>query len=763
MRRFLLYSGIVSSLALFVFFIVFNYNNAMIAYYLLFITLLCTAFARTQLDERHSYYEVNRLLYELLLLYTVINGVIALHGWYSSGHRVDDLSFLFIYAVQGVIVVMALFKLYLKVSDAPGSLALFFDFVFQTVFFGALSATIIYHFYGAVWQFKQIIGAVLFISIIISIFVQLLALLALNKSAVKYHFSAYIFYAAVYIISLMAFYSYFIERVDIGVYQFLHLISLLATVLAIVFYKYNDYGRKVANGKAYGIGDLRSINFTWVIVVFLIAAYIVKIINLYQLVIFLMVMTVYQYTGYTLQFHLQKKIILAREEEVQSRVVQAADSRMQELAEVNDSLKRHMQCDALTGLLNRRYFIQLIERKIAVGQPFTLLYIDLDRFKEVNDIHGHAVGDDVLIALATRFKMLKINNAQIARLGGDEFAALIETVDREPTDIFCTRVSELISTPVRVDKLDVTMGVSIGVTRFPKDAVDSGSLLKNADVAMYRAKGLNTTKRCVYYSDSLLVNAHRQSEIDAILKNVDLDSAFDVLYRPIINFYSSEVCGVQARIDWHSEQFGKIEAAEFLPIAEKNGTIHAISDWFFINVASQIKIWSQSYDKDLKVHVLISRAILDRTQFIPSFNRVVNQLDLDASLICCELISQQMTQVSDYSTKIIGELRSQGASIGLSNFGTAKLALENLAKFDVDCINISSSIIKDIADDASQKSIALAIVKFAEGMGVSVIAEGVSNDDQLAALKAFKSANLTECIYGDYMSTAEFEARYLDR
>ncbi len=761
MRRFWLYTGIVSSFALFMFFIIFNYNSGVISYYLLFITLACIVFVRSQLDERHYYYDVNRLLYELLLLYAAINGVIALSGWPAIVQRADDLAFLIIYALQGIIFIMALFKLYTKVCGEGLNKGLFFDFTFQTIFFGAIPATIIYHFYGEFWSMARILGAVAFTTIVIAIFVQLLALFTLNSGFVKYHFSAYLLCGVVYSCSLMAFFLYLVERADMVVFQFLHLISLLFIALTVVLYNYISYNNAVYSENDYSVGDFRSVNFTWVVVIFLIGAYIAKVIYLHQMVIFLMVITVYQYAGYALQDHLQKKMMRAHEESVQSRIERAADRRIRKLAAVNDNLKRHIQYDALTGLLNRRYFMRLIETKIAAEIPFTLLYIDLNRFKEVNDIHGHAVGDEVLITLSNRFKMLKLKNAVIARLGGDEFGALIETVDREIPDVFCARITELINAPIRVNKLVVTMGVSIGVTRYPNDAADSRQLLKNADMAMYRAKGLQTANRSIYYSDNLLVNAHRQNEIDAILKNIDIDKALEVLYKPIINLSNSEIIGLQVRIKWHHEKLGEISPLEFVPIAEKNGTIHEISDWFFINVASQTKIWSQLFNKDLRVHIVISRAILDRAQFISSFNRVVNQLELDASLITCELISNQMTKASDYSVKVVQELHDRGVSIALNGFGEFRVAVDNLERFDVDYIKIGSRTIAAIVDDEDSLAIALAITKLAEGMDISAIAEGVYSDAQIEVLRSFQSANLTEYVYGDFMSPTEFEESYL--
>lgn len=399
--------------------------------------------------------------------------------------------------------------------------------------------------------------------------------------------------------------------------------------------------------------------------------------------------------------------------------------------------------DTLTNLPNRRLFFDRLSQEMKVaqrsGKSLALLFIDLDRFKEINDTIGHAKGDLLLIEAASRISSCVRETDTVSRLGGDEFTAIItEVSENSNIEKVAQNIIHTLSEPFyfKGDNNGYYISASIGITVFPGDAKTLEGLLKNADQAMYQAKEQGR-HRYNYFTQSMQKEALRKFELNHGLREALLKNRLKVFYQPIINISTGEIAKAEALIRWNDPKRGSISPAEFIPIAEETGLIHEIGDWVYNTVIQDIKKWRDNLGKIVGVSVNKSPAQFQYKTDDSTWLGLLKEYDLPGNAVTIEITEGLLLKQSNKVHKQLNEYKKNGIEVSIDDFGTGFSALSYLKKFDIDYLKIDRSFIQNIIEDDSDKALTEAIIVMAHKLGIRTIAEGVETKEQLDLLALF--------------------------
>ncbi len=388
--------------------------------------------------------------------------------------------------------------------------------------------------------------------------------------------------------------------------------------------------------------------------------------------------------------------------------------------------------DELTGLPNRASFQAEIGRALQVARAASaVLCLDLDRFKAVNDTLGHVAGDTLLRIVGERLGACVCDGIFVARNGGDEFA-IVQTLGEQPVAAtsLAERVIALLSAPYDLDGQQVTIGVSIGIALAPSDGSSAEELIKNADLALYRAKGEGRgTKRFFEREMDAQMQARRKLELD--LRSAVVNDELELFYQPLVTLRSDKVCGFEALLRWHHPERGLVPPNDFIPLAEETGEIEAIGVWVLKTACREAATWP----KDIKVAVNLS-PVQFRSGTLAL--HVVNALaasGLSPARLELEITESVMLQDTQGTLKVLHELRATGVRISMDDFGTGYSSLSYLRKFPFDKIKIDQSFIRDLSDKTDAAAIIKAVMDLGSGLGMSTTAEGVETEAQLLHLR----------------------------
>lgn len=392
-----------------------------------------------------------------------------------------------------------------------------------------------------------------------------------------------------------------------------------------------------------------------------------------------------------------------------------------------EALQHQAQHDALTGLPNRVLIIDRLEMALAktrrTGTKLALLYLDLDNFKHLNDAFGHTAGDHLLVDLSRRLADLMRTGDTIARLGGDEFLILLLEIDHINTaTLIANRLIESLTQPFHQDDIEFFVTASIGVTIAPDDGSDAMTLVKNADVAMYRAKNLGKNNY-QFFAPELDMQAHRRIALEAKLRRGLERDEFELHYQPLVHIASGEIVGAEALIRWRSDGV-LISPGEFIPLAEDSGLILPLGEWVLNEAARQAKKWQ---DKGFSPAISIN---LSSRQFagqdlVTLLRRVLDATGLTPGRLYFEVTESMIMGDLANAQRIMGALRQLGIKFYLDDFGTGYSSLSYLKRLPIDGLKIDRSFIKDIVFDPDSKAITAAIVSLAKTLNLSIVAEGV--------------------------------------
>ncbi|WP_448046152.1 bifunctional diguanylate cyclase/phosphodiesterase [Bradyrhizobium liaoningense] len=391
--------------------------------------------------------------------------------------------------------------------------------------------------------------------------------------------------------------------------------------------------------------------------------------------------------------------------------------------------------DALTDLPNRTLFREQIERelaKVAGGEQFALLYIDVDEFKGINDSLGHHVGDELLKAIANRLRGCLKQGDLIARLGGDEFA-VIQTGIGSPADVlsFLTRIYQAIRQPYRCLGHQLSTDASIGIALAPQDGADLDQLIKNADLAMYGAKA-NGRRTHRFFEPEMDASAKARLSMELDLRQALVNGGFEIHYQPLVDLRTNEVSGCEALLRWRHPERGMVSPAEFIPIAEDTGLINELGDWVLRMACNEAATWPAH----VRVAVNVSPVQLKCDTLSLRIAGALAASGLNPRRLELEITEAVLIRDDEAALSILHQLRSIGVRIALDDFGTGYSSLSYLKRFPFDKIKIDRCFVADIAEESGSPVIVQAVVNIAAASSMTTVAEGVETEAQRDMLRA---------------------------
>ncbi len=394
--------------------------------------------------------------------------------------------------------------------------------------------------------------------------------------------------------------------------------------------------------------------------------------------------------------------------------------------------------DALTNLPNRRLLEDRLTQALALSErnrkQSAVMFIDLDKFKIINDSAGHAAGDAVLKEVSLRLAKQLRTGDTICRVGGDEFVVVLPEIKRL-SDLahVSQKIIETVSQPMTVDERDLQVSPSIGISIFPDDGRDAETLIRNADAAMYHAK---ETGRANYqfFTEQMNLTATRRLTLENDLRGALQNAELRLYYQPVVELASGRVAGYEGLLRWQHRSRGLISPAEFIQLAEDTGLILRIGDW----VVGEVCRWGalNGADRGLVVGVNLSTRQFTDLKLVDIVARALRESGLPPGQLELEISEATAMQHNEPALPTLRKLKDLGVSLAIDNFGTSYSSLLNLKRFPVDKLKIDKSIIGTIPEDADSREIAVAVVDLAHALGLKVVAEGVETEAQEQALRS---------------------------
>nr|WP_239520800.1 GGDEF domain-containing phosphodiesterase [Blastococcus saxobsidens] len=391
--------------------------------------------------------------------------------------------------------------------------------------------------------------------------------------------------------------------------------------------------------------------------------------------------------------------------------------------------------DRLTGLANRTLLDEVLERSLRREEAVSLLLLDLDDFKDVNDSRGHAVGDELLLAFAERLRGCVRPGDVVARTAGDEFAVVV-LGDTESARAVGERVLRSLAAPVLVDGGPVTVHASIGVAG-PTDEGTAGAVLRNADLAVHLAKAQGKN-RLVVYADGMAAAARRRAELQQDLLCAVDGEQLEVHYQPTVQLSDGSTTGFEALVRWQHPRHGMVSPAEFIPLAEETGAVTGIGRWVLHEAVRQGAAWSRESGRPLRMAVNLSPRQLSDTDMTAEVRAALDASGFPAEQLTLEVTEGVLVRDVDRVVEQLEELRALGVRVAIDDFGTGFSGLSYLRRLPADIIKIDRSFISDLPAGRSAATLIASIVELARTLGLDVVAEGVETDEQREVLKAME-------------------------
>lgn len=417
--------------------------------------------------------------------------------------------------------------------------------------------------------------------------------------------------------------------------------------------------------------------------------------------------------------------------------------------------------DALTGLPNRTLLADRLNQALANAARYNLslavLFIDLDNFKFVNDSLGHALGDRLLIIEAERLTKCIRSGDTVSRYGGDEFVVVVSRLEKsEDAAVVAKNVQEEISRQITIDGHEFSITCSIGISIYPKDGHDVDSLMKNADVAMYRAKEQNRNSY-QFYTREMNERVVERIVIERHLRHALEMGQLEVHYQPQVDLADGRIVGVEALLRWNSPELGLVEPCRFIPLAEETGLIVDIGEWVLRTCCCQNKSWQEAGLQPLTISVNISARQLQKKDLAGIIAKILQETGLDACFLELEIVESMVMKDVDSAAVIMMQLKHLGIQLAMDDFGTGFSSLSYLKRFPFDKLKIDISFIRDIITDPESSAIALAIIAMAHNLNLRAIAEGVETEEQLEYLRKHGCDEIQGFIVSKPVTACEFE------
>ena len=440
---------------------------------------------------------------------------------------------------------------------------------------------------------------------------------------------------------------------------------------------------------------------------------------------------------------------LAIKEDVTAK--KQAEARIQQLAHF----------DLLTGLPNLALLKDRVAQAISLVQrgdkQLALLFLDIDHFKNINDTLGHRIGDELLIQLSARLKMLVRDEDTLARLGGDEFILVLPGTDANGAAHVAKKVLQMIAEVCHIESNELVVTPSVGIAMYPADGMDFDKLYQSADVAMYRAKkdGRNTFR---FFTLEMQERSARRMQLESALRQALLRDQLELHYQPQISMQDGRVVGAEALLRWHHPNLGQVSPAEFIPVAEDSGLILAIGEWVLRTAVLQAKRWMDSGQAPITIAVNLSAVQFRQVQLPQLVMQIIGEAGLPAEYIELELTESVAMDAPMAAIAMMDALHAHGIRMSIDDFGTGYSSLSYLKKFKVSKLKIDQSFVRNIAEDTESRAIVTAIITLAASLGFQTIAEGVETAGQLAFLRLQGCNEVQGYYFSKPLSVEQFES-----
>ena len=431
--------------------------------------------------------------------------------------------------------------------------------------------------------------------------------------------------------------------------------------------------------------------------------------------------------------------------------------------------------DGLTGLPNRQRFQRSLEKALHAARVRreigALLFVDLNRFKEVNDRMGHSAGDDLLREVAARLQeCVRFSdpvgraepdvNSPVSRLGGDEFTILLGEIG-DPLDAakVAQRMLDLLSAPFEIDRQEVFSGASVGIAVFPHDGLDADTLLRSADQAMYHAKRSGRSS-FEFFDESMNEASARKHEIEIQLNRAIRRGEMSLCFQPVLDTRTGSLSGAEALLRWKSETLGEVSPTEFIPIAEETGLIVSIGAWVLRTACAQHRAWRDAGYAPIRLAVNLSSRQLGDPALPDEVAQVLEETEMSPAHLELEITESAILRADDSSDAVLARLREMGIGLALDDFGTGYSSLSHLRRVELDRIKIDRSFVGEIPNNKEDSKLTAAIIAMAHSLNLSVVAEGVETEEQVAFLRNRGCDELQGMLLGSPIDGITFE-RYL--
>ena len=433
--------------------------------------------------------------------------------------------------------------------------------------------------------------------------------------------------------------------------------------------------------------------------------------------------------------------------------------------------------DNLTGLPNRQHFSNKLRRAIRHArkheQMLATLYIDLDRFKRINDTLGHRVGDALLKAVAKRLdhcvrdadSVARVDDedrhsARLARLGGDEFVVLLENIyDEEQVDAIANRIRSALLAPFKYEGHRFVVTPSIGISLFPRDGDEIDDLLMNADMAMYEAKA-SGRDGYRFYTDSMNQRSVDRLDLEHELQNAIHGNGFRVHYQPKVDLATSRIVGVEALLRWKHPERGWVPPDQFVPIAEETGLIIELGEWVVRQACEQIRNWDRKGINGISVAINVSSRQFCRGDLLDSVLRIVWETGIRPQSLELEITESMLMRNVEETKAALHAFKEAGLRISVDDFGTGYSSLNYLKQFPLDSLKIDRSFVQELHRDRDDAAICAAILAMAKELDLSVVAEGVELEEQLDFLRRHQCDQVQGFLFSQPLAARDFEKLY---
>ncbi|MDZ4098986.1 MAG: EAL domain-containing protein, partial [Methylophilaceae bacterium] len=425
---------------------------------------------------------------------------------------------------------------------------------------------------------------------------------------------------------------------------------------------------------------------------------------------------------------------------------------------------RHLaQYDALTSLPNRTLLTDRVNQAINIAErnhkKISLMFFDLDRFKNVNDILGHGVGDELLIQVAKRLQGVIREQDSVSRIGGDEFVLMLPDTNADGAVRVAEKVMHVVSEAYHIDPHEISITTSIGIAVYPDDGQDFEALLKCADIAMYRAKqaGRNSYQ---FFTAKMQEDSVRIMQLSSALRHAIGLGQLSLNYQPQVSLKDNAIIGVEALLRWHHPEFGWVSPGEFIPVAEDSGEILEIGEWVLRQAINQLKQWQDQGIPLMNIAVNLS-AVQFRHPHLPDLVEAILD-DEGLSPNCLELELTESISMDDPLAVIamMDKLSKLGIKMSIDDFGTGYSSLSYLKRFKVSKLKIDQSFVRDIMSDTDDRAIVKTIVALSRSLGIKTIAEGVETAEQMEFLKKSKCDEIQGYYFSKPLNAEDFVAFY---